>query len=196
MDSLGTTIRKLRKEKQLPLRTVAAYLDIDQSILSQIERGQHNASRGQVVKLARYFNVEESDLLISWFSDKMVYGVADKQLVFQAIPAAEEKIQYRSRQKSIKSGIISRISTVLEKDGRVAAAWLFGSFARDEDNLQSDVDVMVELNDTKKYSMFDLLDIAFIIENAINRKVDLVEKDCLSDFAKATASNDLIKIYG
>lgn len=196
MDSLGTTIRKLRKEKQLSLRTVAIYLDIDQSILRKIERGVCNANREQVVMLARYFNIEESEFLISWLSDKMVYELADEQLVFKAKRAAEEKIQYRSRQKSTKSGIISRISTVLEEDGRVAAAWLFGSFARGEDNLQSDIDVMVELNDTKKYSMFDLLDIAFIIENAINRKVDLVEKDCLSDFAKATASNDLIKIYG
>ena len=44
--------------------------------------------------------------------------------------------------------------------------------------------------------MFDLLDIAHILENKTNRKVDLVEKGYLKDFAMKTASNDLIKIYG
>jgi len=46
----------------LPLRTVAAWLDIDQAILSKIEREQRNASREQVVKLAIYFKVKEDDL--------------------------------------------------------------------------------------------------------------------------------------
>jgi len=44
--------------------------------------------------------------------------------------------------------------------------------------------------------MFDLLDIAHIIEQKIKRKVDLVEKECLKDFAMKTATNELIKIYG
>ena len=52
MDSFGDTIRKLRENKELPLRTVAAYLDIDQAILSKIERGQRKPTREQVVKLA------------------------------------------------------------------------------------------------------------------------------------------------
>ena len=44
MDNLGETIRKLREENKLPLRTVAAYLDIDQAILSKMERGQRRSS--------------------------------------------------------------------------------------------------------------------------------------------------------
>ena len=65
MGSLGETIRKLREEKELPLRTVAAFLDIDQAILSKIERGQRKSSREQVVKLAEYFEVKENDLLVA-----------------------------------------------------------------------------------------------------------------------------------
>ena len=69
MDSLGDTIRKLREEKELPLRTVAAFLDIDQAILSKIERGHRKPTREQVVKLAGYFKVKENDLLVAWLSD-------------------------------------------------------------------------------------------------------------------------------
>ena len=101
MDSLGDNIRKLREDKELPLRTVAAYLDIDQAILSKIERGQRKASREMVVKLAKYFKVVENDLLIAWLSDKLVYEVEDEDEKFalQAIHVAEEKIKFATRNK-------------------------------------------------------------------------------------------------
>lgn len=100
MESLGDSIRKLREDKDLPLRTVAAYLDIDQAILSKIERGQRKASREQVVKLADYFKVKENDLLIAWLSDKLVYEVEDEKVALQAIHVAEEKIKsYRKERK-------------------------------------------------------------------------------------------------
>lgn len=196
MDSLGDTIRKLREDKQLPLRTVAAFLDIDQAILSKVERGQRKPPREQVVKLAGYFKVKENDLLVAWLSDKLVYELEDEDMALEALQVAEEKVVYITKPKSGKTSIISSIKTILKNDGRVSSAWLFGSIARGEEKLNSDVDIMVEMNDARKYSMFDLLDIAFIIENKINRKVDLVEKGYLKDFAMKTASSDLIKIYG
>lgn len=99
MDSLGDTIRKLRENKELPLRTVAAYLDIDQAILSKIERGQRKATREQVVKLAEYFKVKESDLLVAWLSDKLVNEVQDEDLALQAMQVAEEKVKYAKTKK-------------------------------------------------------------------------------------------------
>lgn len=196
MDSLGETIRKLREDKELPLRTVAAYLDIDQAILSKVERGQRNASREQVVKLAEYYKIKESDLLVSWLSDKLVYEVADEDVALRALQVAEEKVNYRSTPKIEKMETINSIKKILKNDGRVSAAWLFGSLARGEEKPNSDVDIMVEMNSRTQYSMFDLLDIAHIIERKINRKVDLVEKGYLKDFAAKTIANDLIKIYG
>ena len=100
MDNLGETIRKLRNKKELPLRTVAAYLDIDQAILSKVERGQRIASREQIIKLAEYFKVKESDLLVSWLSDKLVYEVADEQVALKALQVAEEKVKYNRQNGS------------------------------------------------------------------------------------------------
>ena len=94
MDSLGDTIRKLREEKQLPLRTVAAFLDIDQAILSKIERGHRKPTREQVVKLAEYFKVKENDLLVAWLSDKLVYEVEDEEVALKALQVAEERIAF------------------------------------------------------------------------------------------------------
>jgi len=99
MDSLGDTIRKLREDKELPLRTVSAYLDIDQAILSKIERGQRKATREQVVKLAEYFKVNKNDLLVAWLSDKLAYEVQDEDLALQAMKVAEEKVKYNIKHK-------------------------------------------------------------------------------------------------
>jgi HTH-type transcriptional regulator, competence development regulator len=94
MENLGKTIRKLREEKKLPLRKVADYLDIDQAILSKIERGQRFASREQVIKLAGFFNIDESSLLVAWLSDKLVTEVADEDIALEALQAAEKKVEY------------------------------------------------------------------------------------------------------
>ena len=94
MNSIGETIRNLRLDKQLPLRTVAAYLDIDQAILSRIERGERKATREHIVKLAQYFNVPENNLLITWLSDKVVYEIADESVAFEVLKVAEEKVKY------------------------------------------------------------------------------------------------------
>ena len=196
MDSLGETIRKLRENKELPLRTVAAFLNIDQAILSKIERGKRKPTRELVVKLAEYFKVKENDLLIAWLSDKLVNDVEDEDMALKALQVAEEKVHYITNPKPSKSNIINIIKSVLKNDGRVATAWLFGSYARGEEKLNSDVDIMIELNNKKQYSMFDMIDISFLLENKISRKVDLVEKGYLKDFALQTATNDLIKIYG
>ena len=58
MESIGEIIRRLRKEKCEPLRKVAAYLDIDQAVLSKIERGQRKATKKQGEKLANYYEAK------------------------------------------------------------------------------------------------------------------------------------------
>lgn len=99
MERLGDTIKKLREDKELPLRTVAAYLDIDQAILSKIERGHRKPTRDQVVKLAEYFKVKENDLLVAWLSDKLVYEVEDEDMALKALQVAEEKVKYNKTKK-------------------------------------------------------------------------------------------------
>lgn len=196
MGSLGEIVRKLREEKGMPLRTVAAYLDMDQAILSKIERGKRKASRQQVLQLAGYFKVDENELLISWLSDKLMYEIADEQVALKALQVAEEKLTYMQRPPTGQTETINRLKTALKSDGRVFAAWLFGSFARGAEKPDSDIDIMVELNGKRKYSMFDLLDIAHNLEQKIHRKVDLVEKGALKDFALKSAGKDFIQIYG
>jgi len=102
MHSFGDKIRQLREEKEVPLRTVAAYLDIDQAILSKIERGQRNPTRQQVIKLAQYYRVKETDLLVAWLSDKLVYELEDEVIALKALEVAEKKVRYITKNKKTK----------------------------------------------------------------------------------------------
>jgi transcriptional regulator with XRE-family HTH domain len=99
MDSFGNQIKQLREERQLPLRTVAAYLDIDQAILSKIEHGHRKASREQVLQLAKYFKTDEKELLVTWLSDKLAHEIQDEDLAKQALKAAEKKIESLKKKK-------------------------------------------------------------------------------------------------
>lgn len=94
MLSIGEQIRKLREAQGLPLRKVAAALDIDQSILSKIERGERRASKEQIIQIARIFNADEKELLVNYLSDKVLYDLRDEDLAADALKVAEKKMKY------------------------------------------------------------------------------------------------------
>lgn len=79
------------------MRKVAAQLDIDQSILSKIERGRRTPSKDQVIRISQIFDVDEKELLIDFLSDKVVYNLRDEDLAVDALKAAEKKITYLTK---------------------------------------------------------------------------------------------------
>jgi predicted nucleotidyltransferase len=195
-ERIGEKLRRLRLKCGLSLRKVSASVDVDVAILSKMERGERRLTKEILQKLAKLYKHDEEELLVLFLSDKVLYEIGSGALAVKALQMAEKTVAYKSRNATRRSALIKNISSVLKEDGRVAAAWLFGSAARGDTNPHSDVDIMVELNTKKRYSFFDLADIAFRVEKKIKRKVDLVEKGYLKDFAENTAQNDRIKIYG
>lgn len=193
MDNLGESIRKLREEKELPLRTVAAFLDIDQAILSKIERGQRNANRQQVVKLAEYFKTDESALLVSWLSDKLVYEVGDEEMALKALQAAEEKVEYISFKKLDRNEIFKKLKNVLMKFGNIRKAWVYGSFSRGDDGPKSDVDIALETD--SGFSYFDLAEVQYLLENIIHRRVDVGFIDSFKPYIFEHVKPDLKLFY-
>lgn len=55
---------------------------------------------------------------------------------------------------------------------------------------------MVRFKGSTKTSLFDYADIAYLLEEKLKIKIDLVEKGFLQHFALKTAQNDLSPIYG
>ncbi len=62
MNTFGEYIRKSREELGLPLRKVAAALDIDTSILSKIERNERRATVEMIPILAKSLDKAEKEV--------------------------------------------------------------------------------------------------------------------------------------
>ena len=77
----------------------------------------------------------------------------------------------------------------------VTKAWVFGSFARGEETAESDLDLLVDYDHTKKLSLLDVVRYKLDLEKRIGREVDLVENGCLKPFAAPSAERDKYLVY-
>ncbi len=76
----------------------------------------------------------------------------------------------------------------------VLKAWLFGSFARGEETVDSDVDILVVLDHSqpvglKFFGMYEDL------KELLGRNVDLVTDRSLAPYARQSVDHDKILIY-
>jgi predicted nucleotidyltransferase len=92
------------------------------------------------------------------------------------------------------SKMLNNIVSVLSKSP-VEKAWLFGSFARNEDDAQSDIDMLVQFIPDEKITLFRYGGIVYNLEQVTGRKVDLVEDGMLMPFAVESAEQDKVLIY-
>lgn len=86
----------------MPLKVVALGINIDQAILSKIERGQRNATRAQVVKLSEYFKANQNELLTIWLSEKLILEIKGEDIALGALKQAEEiiKLDYKTKKNN------------------------------------------------------------------------------------------------
>ncbi len=87
--------------------------------------------------------------------------------------------------------IRSRILPVFKKYN-VKRAGIFGSVARGEDNIQSDVDILIELDDN--LSLFDYIRMKLEIEEILGKSVDLVEYNTIKPSIKNKILEEEIRI--
>lgn len=95
LDSIGTEIRKLREAAEMPLRKLAALLDIDQSTLSKIERDERRANTQMIEQIAEIFQIDKEILLIAFYSDVVVYEIQKESSFSKILQVAEAKIKYQ-----------------------------------------------------------------------------------------------------
>lgn len=98
-ETIGEKLRHIREEKELPLRKVAAMIDIDVAILSKMERGERRITKEVVLKLAEIYDYNSDKLLVSFLSDKILYEIQDEDLGIEALKVAEERAKYINKNK-------------------------------------------------------------------------------------------------
>ncbi|MFH1361573.1 MAG: nucleotidyltransferase family protein [bacterium] len=75
----------------------------------------------------------------------------------------------------------------------IKKAGIFGSVARREEDANSDVDILVEIG-SKSLSLFDFVGIKLELEDALGRKVDLVEYSTIKPLLKKRILSEEISI--
>ena len=74
-------IKELREELQLPLRKLAAALDIDSATYWKIEKGNRRARKEHIPIIASILNTDYDELLTLWLADQVAIVVKGEQKV-------------------------------------------------------------------------------------------------------------------
>jgi transcriptional regulator with XRE-family HTH domain len=99
MDKIGQKIRIFREIAEMPLRKLAAKLDIDASTLSKIERSERKTNKEMLQKIAEIFEINYDELIIDFLSDEISQKLYDEQNSVTILKIAEQKIEYLKKQK-------------------------------------------------------------------------------------------------
>ncbi len=78
----------------------------------------------------------------------------------------------------------------------ILRAWLFGSCSRGEETEESDIDILVDYDNSQGIvSLLRMGGILMDLSDLLGRRVDLVENKGLMSFARASIERDKILIY-
>jgi len=78
---------------------------------------------------------------------------------------------------------------------QIEKVWLFGSFARNEQTPDSDLDLMVQFTTGSKADLWDFAGIKLDLEDLLGIKIDIVRQGVERPFAKKSIQRDKTLIY-
>ena len=87
-------VRTLREEAQLSLREVAEKIGIDTSSLGKIERNERQPTKEQIKQVAKYFKLDEREMMKEFLSDQIAYRILEEEADLDTLKVAEKKVQY------------------------------------------------------------------------------------------------------
>ncbi len=96
MNSFGEYLRNRREKLGLPLRKVAAELDIDTSILSKIERSERVATKEMLPILAKTLEIQEKDLEIEFIKAFILSDIGDLKFLKSGLEETLNTIKSRT----------------------------------------------------------------------------------------------------
>lgn len=153
-------------------------------------------------------------LLVDMTADQEYTLLPDDKLQFEFQKAFEvyrpdvnRMIRYASRRgvaqqvrtlidgvKQDRVEIISKIQNFF-RNQPIQRAWVFGSFSRGEERPDSDIDLLVDYQNSKRMSLLDIIGIKSDLEDSICREVDFIENGRLKPFAIESANQNKYSIY-
>ncbi|PIN91376.1 hypothetical protein COU57_01030 [Candidatus Pacearchaeota archaeon CG10_big_fil_rev_8_21_14_0_10_32_14] len=89
--------------------------------------------------------------------------------------------------------IKSKIQKILKKHGIVRAG-IFGSYAKGENKKDSDIDILIEVEKDRKFSLLDLVGLKLELEDILKIKVDLMTYKSIHPYLKDSILKNEVEI--
>jgi transcriptional regulator with XRE-family HTH domain len=96
-EGFGEFIRRIREENKLPLRKVAAQLDIDTSTLSKVERGDRPASLDYLKPLSEILKLDLKEVQTKFIADRINKDFGKMEHLTEGLKAAEKQIKNKRK---------------------------------------------------------------------------------------------------
>jgi predicted nucleotidyltransferase len=96
-----------------------------------------------------------------------------------------------------RSEAVSKLKQVADavRARGATSLYLFGSAARDQARRDSDVDLFVDYDPNKKFSLVDLVGIKLYLEDALGVEVDVTTKDSLHPMLRNDIERSAIRVF-
>ena len=90
--------------------------------------------------------------------------------------------------------IVNKISQYFQSQS-IEKAWIFGSYVRSEEDIKSDIDILVNFLPGEKITLFKYVHMVNDLEALTGKRIDLVEDGQLKKFAENIVDNEKVLIY-
>ena len=196
-ETFGELLKKARVDKGKTLREVAGDIKFDQSLLSKIERNKFEAPAKIIKPLSKSLDLDYKVLQTKYLSEKLYKELKDMDYSFEALEVSIKRIEQEksgTTQELKRQNLINNIKKYLKKVP-IEKAWLFGSFARNDESLDSDIDLLIRFSKTHKIDLFEYVGIRQDLEDITGRQIDLVEVGQELDIVKSVIHLEKQLIY-
>jgi uncharacterized protein len=113
-------------------------------------------------------------------------------LALLEISASSSYIMEMKRQEAIE--LLKSVADSAKSMG-ATSMYLYGSTARDEGKVGSDIDVFIDYDQSTKFNAFDLVGIKFLLEDHIRLPVDLATRDGLHPRLRERIEQSAIRVF-
>lgn len=143
---VGLILKEIREEIGISSQEVQQNVDIDLTQLSKIENGKRLPTIEQIQRLAKFYNYDETKLVIQRESDKIISAMEYPEVAHETLKAAKDKITYGNKYLSLFQDTIFQKPIALESRRYIGSKaklsdWIMELIEKETKDVKTFVDI-------------------------------------------------------
>lgn len=132
--------------------------------------------------------------------DSGLYNNAS-EVIREALRGQIQREAAMAPQRTVEAPNLSQVQVLLEsleqplREKGVISLALFGSLVRGEAKAGIDIDVLVEIDAKKRFSLIDLVSLKHFLEDRLHHEVDVVTRDGLEPCFRDEVFREAVKVF-